>query len=136
MNSKQIKSLMDFTINPAYLTDVTIHEEWNTYTNNGRVPTAEELLLILQGKGNCSSTSSADHPEFTKLREQLGADGYISIQRGQWNGDSVLKPFTLNGRKFKVGAQFSCGSAMGTHLIVRAKHPEMYKDEYDDETVD
>ena len=28
------------------------------------------------------------------------------------------------------------GSAMGNHLIVRAKHPEYYKDEYDDETVD
>ena len=123
---------MDFTLDPAYLTDVTIHEEWNTYTKNGRVPTDEELVLILQGKGKCSTTSSIDHPEFTKLREQLGADGYISIQRSWWNGDSVLKPFTLNRRKFKVGAQFSSGSAMGTHLIVRAKHPEMYKDEYDD----
>ena len=123
---------MDFTIDPAYLTSVTICDEWNTYTRNGRVPTAEELILIIQGKGECSTTSSADHPEFAKLREQLGADGYISIQRSWWNGDSVLKPFTLNGRKFKVGAQFSSGSAMGTHLIVRAKHPEMYKDEYDD----
>jgi hypothetical protein len=25
---------------------------------------------------------------------------------------------------------------MGNHLIVRAKHPEYYKDEYDDETMD
>jgi hypothetical protein len=25
---------------------------------------------------------------------------------------------------------------MGTHLAVRAKHPEYYKDEYDDETLD
>jgi hypothetical protein len=133
---KDFKSLMDFTINPEYMTSVTIRKEWNTYTNNGRVPTAEELLLILQGKGKCSITGSEDHPEFAKLREQLGELGYIRIQRGQWNGDSVLKPFTLNGRKFKVGAQFSCGSAMGSHLIVRAKHPEYYKDEYDDETVD
>ena len=124
--------VVDFTIDPEYLTSVTIKEEWNTYTKNGRVPTAEELILIIQGKGNCSSTRSADHPEFAKLREQLGADEYISIQRGWWNGDTVEKPFTLNGRKFKVGAQFSSGSAMGTHLIVRAKHPEMYKDEYDD----
>ena len=124
--------VVDFTIDPEYLTSVTIRDEWNTYTQRGRVPTAEELILIIQGKGNCSSTRSADHPEFAKLREQLGADGYISIQRSWWNGDSVLKPFTLNRRKFKVGAQFSSGSAMGTHLIVRAKHPEMYKDEYDD----
>ena len=127
---------MDFTIDPAYLTSVTIHEEWNTYTRNGREPTAEEVLLILQGKGKCGLTSSEDHPEFAKLREQLGEQGYICIQRGQWNGDRVLKPFKLNGRKFKEGDQFSCGSAMGNHLRVRAKHPEYYKDEYDDETVD
>lgn len=127
---------MDFTINPEYLTSITIHEEWNTYTRGGRVPTAEELLLILQGEGKCGMTSSEDHPEFAKLREHLGDLGYIHIQRGWWNGDEVLKPFKLNGRKFKVGAQFSSGSAMGTHLAVRAKHPELYKDEYDDETMD
>jgi len=127
---------VEFTINPAYLTSVTIREEWNTYTRNGREPTPEEVLLILQGQGNCGMTSSEDHPEFAQLREQLGEQGYIRIQRGQWNGDRVLKPFKLNGRKFKEGDQFSCGSAMGTHLAVRAKHPEYYKDEYDDETVD
>ena len=127
---------MDFTIDPKYLCSVTIREEWNTYTKNGREPTPEEILLILQGKGKCSTTGSEDHPEFAKLREQLGTDGYINIQRGWWNGDTVLKPFKLNGRKFKVGAQFSSGGAMGTHLAVHAKHPEYYKDEYDDETMD
>jgi hypothetical protein len=119
---------MDFTINPEYLTDVTIREEWNTYTKNGRVPTAEEVLLILQGKGQCSVTSSADHPEFARLREQLGAEGYITIERGWINGDRVTKPFTLNGLKFKVGEQFSCAGAMGGHFAVRAKHPEYFKD--------
>ena len=128
--------VVDFTIDPEYLTSVTIHNEWNTYTHNGRVPTDEELILIIQGKGECSTTSSEDHPEFARLREQLGAEGYISIERGWWNGDTVEKPFTLNGRKFKVGAQFSSAGAMGIHLIVRAKHPEYYKDEYDDETMD
>lgn len=126
---------MDFTIDPAYLTDVTIHTKWNTYTQNGRVPTDEELLLILQGKGQCSVTSSKDHPEFAKLREQLGQEGYITIERGWINGDRVTKPFTLNGRKFKVGEQFSCASAMGNNFAVRAKHPELYKDK-DDETMD
>ena len=120
---------MDFTLDPEYLTDVTIHNKWNTYTKNGREPTAEEMLLILQGKGNCSTTSSIDHPEFTKLREHLGEQGYISIERGWWNGDRVLKPFTLNGLKFKVGAQFSCAGAMDVHFRVRAKHPEHFKDE-------
>ena len=50
--------MMDFTIDPEYLTSVTIRDEWNTYTRNGRVPTAEELILIIQGKGECSTTSS------------------------------------------------------------------------------
>ena len=127
--------MKEFTIDPAYLTSVTIREEWNTYTKDGRNPTAEELLLILQGKGKCGMTHTEDHPEFTKLREQLGQDGYITIERGWWNGDRVEKPFTLNGLKFKVGAQFSCGDAMDVHFRVRAKHPELYKDE-DDETVD
>jgi len=122
---------MDFTIDPEYLTDVTIREEWNTYTRNGRVPTAEEVLLILQGKGNVIVTASTDHPEFTRLREQLGEQGYIKIERGWINGDRVTKPFTLNGLKFKVGEQFSCAGAMGTHFAVRAKHPELYKDEDD-----
>lgn len=126
---------MDFTIDPAYLTSVSVRKEWNTYTLNGRVPTDEELLLILQGKGTVIMGSSEDHPEFTKLREYLGEQGYISIERGWVNGDRVEKPFTLNGRKFKVGEQFSCASAMGIHFAVRAKHPELYKDE-DNETMD
>jgi hypothetical protein len=127
--------VMDFTLDPKYFTSVTIHKEWNTYTRDGRVPTDDELLLILQGKGNYSMGSSIDHPEFTKLREQLGELGYISIERGWWNGDIVKKPFTLNGLKFKPGAQFSSACAMGIHFTVRAKHPELFKDE-DDETVD
>ena len=127
---------MDFTIDPAYLTSVSIREEWNEYTKNGREPTAEELLLILQGKGKVTLGRSEDHPEFTKLREHLGDLDYISIQRGWWNGDRVLKPFTLNGLKFKVGDQFSCAGAMGTHFAVRAKHPELYKEIDSDETMD
>ena len=127
---------MNFTIDPAYLCSVSIREEWNTYTKNGREPTAEELLLVLAGKGKCSTTSSEDHPEFTKLREQLGEQGYIKIERGWWNGDRVLKPFTLNGLKFKLGEQFGCGGAMEVHFGVRAKHPELYKEIDDDETMD
>lgn len=120
---------MDFILDPKYFTSVTIHNEWNTYTKDGRVPTDEELLLLLEGKGKCGITSTKDHPEFTKLREQLGQLGYITIERGWWNGDRVKKPFTLNGLKFKVGQQFSCGDAMGIQFTMRAKHPELFKDD-------
>jgi hypothetical protein len=56
--------------------------------------------------------STEDTPEFTQLREQLGAGGYIRIERSYWNGDRVLKPFKLNGHSFKKNDQFSCGAAM------------------------
>ena len=108
---------MDFTIDPAYLCSISIREEWNQYTKDGREPTPEELLLVLQGKGTYSMSSSDDHPEFTKLRERLGELEYIKIERGWWNGDRVLKPFTLNGLKFKKGDQFSCGSGMGVAWV-------------------
>lgn len=125
---------MDFTLDPAYFSSVTIHEEWNQYTKGGREPTPEEILLILAGKGNYTMTSSADHPEFTRLRELLGQLGYIRIERGWWNGDRVLKPFTLNGLKFNVGKQFSCASAMSIQFKVRKDHPEYYKDDDDVKT--
>lgn len=127
---------MDFTIDPEYLCSVHIRKEWNQYTQDGREPTPEELLLVLQGKGTYSMSSTDDHPEFAKLREHLGELGYISIYRQCWNGDRVEKPFTLNGVKFKVGQQFSCGAAMGAHFAVRAKHPELYKEIDNDETMD
>jgi hypothetical protein len=115
--------LKAFTIDPAYLTSITIRKEWNTYTKDGQVPTAEELLLILQGEGARGITHTEDHPEFTRLREQLGQEGYIQIERGWWNGDRVLKPFSLNGYTFKVDEQFSSADALGVHFAVRARHP-------------
>lgn len=120
--------MKEFTIDEAYLTDVIERKEWNMYTANGRVPTDEELLLVLQGKGNMSITGSKDHPEFAKLRTQLDMEGYIRIEPGWINGDRVLKPFMLNGYEFKEGEQFSCASAMYVHFKVRAKHPEYFKD--------
>jgi hypothetical protein len=57
--------------------------------------------------------SSQDHPAFTKLRERLGEEGYIKIERGWWNGDRVTKPFYLNNMYFDIGEQFSCAPALG-----------------------
>lgn len=110
-----------FKINEEYLTDVTIRKEWNMYIKEGEEISQEDLLKVLAGEGKCSMTHSEDHPEFAKLREQLGAEGYIRIARGQWNGDCVLKPFVLNDMVFKEGDQFSCASAMGVSIKVRRK---------------
>jgi hypothetical protein len=106
---------MNFEINTEYVTDVVIREEWNTYTNKDDI-TNEDLVEVLKGRGSCSSTRTEDHPEFTKLREQLGKLGYISIERGWWNGDRVLKSFSLNSVAFEPGEQFCCAGAMKFHL--------------------
>jgi len=104
--------MINFEIDPLYLTDITIHKKWISeayYELNDE----EKVLALLKGKNyNCSSMSSDDHPEFKKLREQLGQEKFIKIQRRWWNGDVVLKPFTLNGAKFKKGEQFSSGAAI------------------------
>lgn len=114
--------MKDFTIDEQYMTSVTIRDV--TYrAKDPQNPTPDELMEILKhGLIKWSSTSSDDHPEFKKLREQLGATGYIEIERGWWNGDRVLKPFTLNGMKFKKGEQFSCGGAMGVTFAVKKKY--------------
>ena len=79
-------------------------------------PNTRSTVINSQGKDRCAAISNDDHPEFAKLREQLGQDGYIKIERSWWNGDRVTKPFTLNGTKFKAGEPFPCGAAMRSHM--------------------
>ena len=106
---------MNFELDPEYITDVTIREEWNIHANKDTI-TNEDLVEVLKGRGSCSSTHSEDHPEFARLRDCLGELGYISIQRGWWNGDRVLKSFTLNGVAFEPGEQFCSAAPMKFHL--------------------
>ncbi len=106
---------MKFEIDECYLTSINIKKEWSIYAGLKEL-TDDQLVKVLKGEDRCCTIRSGDHPEFAKLREQLGVDGYIKIQRGWWNGDEVIKPFTLNGAKFKKGEQFPCASAMSGHL--------------------
>jgi hypothetical protein len=106
---------MKFEIDESFLTSVNIYKEWSMFKGKTDL-TNDQLIKIIKGEDRCSSLSSDDHPEFKKLREQLGTDGYIEIERRWWNGDHVLKPFTLNGAKFKKGEQFPSGCAMPGHL--------------------
>lgn len=116
--------LREFYIDEAYLTDVTIYKEWNWYTKDGREPTAEELLKILEGKGQCSVTGHEDHPEFARLRNELEQLGYIKTSRNSVNGDHVIKSFRLNGYIARKNWRFSCAAAMGNHFKVLRSHPE------------
>jgi len=98
--------MMKFTIDIEYLTSVTIF----TDHMKGR-PEDEQLISKLKGL-TFTSTRTEDHPEFAKLREQLGNNGYIKIERGWWNGDTVIKPFQLNAKRFRKGNQFPSGGAI------------------------
>jgi hypothetical protein len=109
-----------FYIDINYATSVTIHREWRMFDGKDQL-TDEEMIQALKGEGCGSSTHTIDHPEFTKLREQLGAEGYISIERGWWNGDRVLVPFILNDARFKPGDKFPCAAAIHYDLT----HPEL-----------
>lgn len=95
-----------FTLDSEYITSITIFKD-----HIKDLPEDEQMVAKLKGHVY-SSTRTEDHPEFAKLREQLGADGFIKIERGWWNGDTVTKPFILNGKKFKKNDQFPCSAAI------------------------
>lgn len=100
--------MKEFTIDINYCTTVTKHKVFDIYKTD-----EEKLIARLKyGTDKGSSTWSEDHPEFAKLRNQLGEEGYIHIERGWWNGDRVLKPFQLNEKKFKKGDRFSSAGAI------------------------
>lgn len=119
--------LRNFTIDEEYLTDITIVKEGNSYTDNGREPTPEELLKLLEGRGNWRIVGHQDHPEFAKLRDELERLGYIQTERSWSNGDRVVKAFKLNGLIFSRGEKFCCAAALGCHIRFKRSHPK-----YDD----
>ena len=87
--------------------------------------TNEDLVKMLQGKGNRSVMGSDDSTEFKALRNQLEAEGYIQCQRSWWNGDRVLKRFYLNGVSFDPDDQFPSGGAMKLHLRSARRHVDV-----------
>lgn len=108
---------MDFYINEEYICDVTIRTE-HDFVKDRANPTHDDLIKILKGQDKGYSISNKDHDEFTKLRNELEEKGYIKTERGWWNGDRVLKPFTLNGAKYKKGYKFPCAAAMSVEIKI------------------
>lgn len=104
-----------FIIDEDCVCSVNITTYYNKLENPDN-PTHDDLIKILEGKHRTSVTKNVDHPEFAKLREKLASEGFIRIERGWWNGDRVLRPFTLNGVQFEKEDQFVCGAAMKFHL--------------------
>ena len=87
-------------------------------------PEARALFKIFDHKLEGEAYSIIDHPEFTKIRNRLEKQGYIQIERGWWNGDRVIKPFSLNGFKFKKHDKFPCASALDIWLSVKEKRKQ------------
>jgi hypothetical protein len=110
-----------FSINDTYLTDVTVREDFVPRIDSENI-TPDQLIEVIKNSGRCYSIGTKDHPEFAKLRNQLEQQGYIVTQRSWWNGDRVLRPFTLNGIKFRKHDQFPCAAAMGGHLKFAKKY--------------
>jgi len=115
-----VGKIKHFTIDESKPFDITIrtvHSNLMGLLEDPANPTAEDLIKILKvGHQSITVVGNDDSPEFKALRNQLEVEGYIKCERGWWNGDCVLKPFTLNGVKFKVNDKFWCGAAMGGHL--------------------
>lgn len=87
-------------------------------------PEARALFKIFDHKLEGDAHSIIDHPEFTKMRSRLEKQGYIQIEHDLINGDRVVKPFSLNGFKFKKHEQFPCASAMDIWLVVKEKRKQ------------
>lgn len=108
-------TLKTFTIDEAYICDVTVRTETD-FIKDRNNPTNEELIKILKGYDKMVSISNKDHDEFTKLRNQLEELGYIKTERGWWNGDRVLKSFKLNEWTMRKGHKFPCASALNSSI--------------------
>jgi hypothetical protein len=106
---------MNFEINPAYVTDVTVTQTYYRHASKSTL-TNEELIQVIKNPVSSSTYSTEDHPVFARLRDQLEAQGYIQCERSWSNGDRVLKSFSLNSVPFEPGEQFCCAAAMKHHL--------------------
>ena len=121
--------MREFTIAPSCLVSVDVRTSTSIYAG---VPkdklTADDVVKILKGHDIMTTTSNIDHPEFDKLRVQLGNEGFIKITRASWNGDIVLKEFRLNGQTFKKGETFPCAPAMPFCLKTKMKYSKKVVD--------
>ena len=112
------KPLKQFKLKRTHITSVS-----HTQRMVLEVP-AEALALFKifdHSKLEGDAHSIIDHPEFAKMRNRLEKQGYIKIKHEWINGDRVVKPFSLNGFKFKAHETFPCASALDIWLTVEEK---------------
>lgn len=113
--------LKQFYLDEQYIVDVTVRTEHDFIKDRNNI-SHEDLIKILKGYDKSVSISNKDHDEFTKLRDQLEEQGYISTWRNCWNGDRVLKSFKLNEWTFRKGHKFPCAAAMRVSIQCARKY--------------
>jgi hypothetical protein len=101
--------MKEFFINAEDCISITIKEVLSK-TDPSEM-TGNEMMNFIK-YGPTILTKTEENPKFLVLRNQLEDEGYIKTERAWWNGDTVLKPYKLNGKIFKKGWQFPCGDAI------------------------
>ena len=109
-----------FEIDESFVHSETIITFQSTLQNPDN-HTPDDLIKIIKGTHRWTTTTSDDHPEYAKLRNELEEKGFITTSRNTWNGDRVLKAFTLNHAKFKPHETFYSAAAMGWTLKSKRK---------------
>ena len=108
----------EFTLDERFMCDIPYKRVYNQKP----IESNKDLLDAITQTNVMTLTGYDQHPGFESFRCQLEADGYISIERMWSNGDTVLRPFRLNGCLFKKNEKFPCAAAMGIHLKVLKKY--------------
>jgi hypothetical protein len=108
--------MREFLIPEEYLTDVSDNYIKYKYDTTKELTHEQLVDILVNGNIQYRSFGTKDHPEFTKLRDELESLGYIKTFRSSSNGDRVLKPFKLNGKRFKKNETFYCACAIKSHL--------------------
>jgi hypothetical protein len=108
--------MREFLIPEEYLTDVSDNYIKYKYDTTKELTHEQLVDILVNGNIQYRSFGTKDHPEFTKLRDELEILGYIKTFRSSSNGDRVLKPFKLNGKRFRKNETFYCACAIKSHL--------------------
>jgi hypothetical protein len=109
--------MREFIIPEEYLTDVPDNHVKYRYDTTKELTNEQLVDILVNGNIQYRSFGAKDHPEFTKLRDELERLGYIKTFRSSSNGDRVLKPFKLNGKRFKKNETFYCACALKSHFL-------------------
>ena len=111
--------MREFLIPEEYLIDVAVRYTKYKYDTTKELTNEQLVDILVNGNIQYTSLSHKDHLEFTKLRKELESLGYINVCTYSSNGDKVLKPFKLNGKRFKKNETFYCACAIKSHLTYK-----------------